>query len=175
MHFPVLVLGPDPVERCYSADFDGWTADWAAIGGRYTGQLIPRPGATSARVYGDALPSAEAHVAQFAPGARPHAAQGPGVDQLTLIDLDLDGTLSGGWAMLLDVDGTVEHPGYTSAEIAARIVSQLPTYVAELVGQASGADPSQLRAKHDAWHRRLGEVLAARAGDTLATVVDVHS
>lgn len=89
MHIGVLAVGhPDPASILVGRDSPLGTIDWAGIGGRYTGQLTPVPGATTARVYGDTMPSIEAHIAALIGSedgspvmTRPGLSCGAGVDQ----------------------------------------------------------------------------------------------
>ena len=52
MHYPTLVLGPDPEKRCLAA-LHFRDADWCAIGGRFPDRS-PKPGATSGKVFSHA-------------------------------------------------------------------------------------------------------------------------
>ena len=92
------MIGDVPPERLKrQIETPNGTSDWAGIGGRYTGSLIPLPDATSGRIYGDTLPRHEAGLAALIGESgtamtRPGALQRSGVDQLTIRDLDFAAT-----------------------------------------------------------------------------------
>jgi hypothetical protein len=156
MHTMILVIGEDPIGqltrdgeavRTNPAETITWTwqrsesealrslgsgdcggADWFGIGGRYSGWLIPRPGAAGKR-YGDTMPAFEASILTFAAGSAPDVhitrmgASGdrPGVDQIRASDVDWETTwheknrrpgvvvAHGEWHSALDVLTPEEH------------------------------------------------------------------
>jgi hypothetical protein len=73
--------------------------DWAAIGGRFSGVLIPKPGAISGRVAGETLPSFEADLVTSLAAhedlriSLPSIERGSGFDQLRKGEVDLPITL----------------------------------------------------------------------------------
>jgi hypothetical protein len=104
MHSFVLVIGDDPVGKARQSRF---MADWAAIGGRFTGMLPVNPGAPSARVYGDALPPFEAEIARMLVDrgwalGRPGRSRRNGVDQARKRDVPASGL-----AFLADIAGFI--------------------------------------------------------------------
>lgn len=113
MHAGALVIGEDPMDviNARIEANNGIGIDWGAIGGRYTGSLILRPGATSGRVYGDAIPDFEAALVRalsdrdWTTTVRPGRRRG-GVDQARKGDIDFPRTFAaGGRTPLVVVDG----------------------------------------------------------------------
>jgi hypothetical protein len=184
MHSCVFVIttdGADPAGLMLGRHLGGWgPVDWAAAGGRFSGLLQPKPGATTAKVFGDALPSFEADMIGMIADIDPEVSAERagrlvlgGVDQLALHELDAATVLPG---YLLTPDGEIHSDGWTSKEsIVAR---------AELTGEELfGFTPAELadikrslHEKSDAWDRLVDQLLATWAahGATL-TVVDVHT
>lgn len=117
MHTAMLVIGDDPIGQLISNSPVPWTRttstatapdafedgepwmgdDWYGVGGRYTGTLMPKPGATSGRVYGDAMPGIEAalvgQLSDAGVAAQRLSRRSEGVDQIQLSDLDIAATL----------------------------------------------------------------------------------
>jgi hypothetical protein len=167
MHIPVFVLGDgDPAARAMAALRQTLDPDWAAIGGRYSGMLIPKAGATSGRVFGDAMPDFEAHMSAHmsALGRALHPEHAEhienirmgyrgdrtGVDQVEIDDCDVDATFDAATtapAVVVDLETAVYHmlPDH------ANVLEPLP------------ADPDGCDRAFD----------SAPEG-TLLTVVDVH-
>jgi hypothetical protein len=156
-HFAPLVLGPDPQDRATGLDLPGeWgVVESALIGGMYSGLLVPVSGATSARVYGDALPDGGAHMFAWLGQMVPYASvtrpgrRGRGVDQVQVGEPDIAVTLTRDPPLfLLDLDG-------------------LAHWIGNLV------DPSV--ATVDRWRVRLEGMLRAADPETLVSVVDVRA
>lgn len=180
MHFNIHVIGADPVERITAAmqfyideDPNPYGLDWAGIGGRYTGTLIPLPGATTGVVYGDTLPQTEAELARIASEAggnlkRMGAQQGPGVDQIAIRDLDVEATTRAGY--LLDADNQMHDIALTPKESGLLMALQYG-----LAKDVSDDEMDALESKLDAWKQRWHELIAAADPDALITVVDGHN
>jgi hypothetical protein len=174
MHAGIFVVGPNPLERVERTKLPYGTPDWAGIGGRYTGRLIPLPGATTGVAHGDTLTPIEAWMATHSPGfVRPGAAQGAGVDHIARRELDLEATE--GPPYVLDADDHLHDAGYTTEEQAFVLVARM----ARQFGTDPGNPPSAatLQAiidKGEAWDRRWRELIAAADPDALITAVDAH-
>jgi len=185
MHSMIYVIGDDPQERAAGLTLDpGGEVDWAGIGGRYSGQLCPLPGATTGRRYGDTLPAAEAWMAAVTDGTMRRGVAGvqygPGVDQIEQRELDIPATPIP--VHILDAGGTLHGPGLATDEWAAMTTAQ------QLAAMADFISPDSQRAflaerrpalksaseKLEEWARRGAAVLAAAAPDALVTVVDIH-
>lgn len=185
MHTAVLVIGDNPEQRAKGIDTRLGTTDWAGIGGRYTGLLMPRPGATTGRVYGDTLPSFEAAIAGHMPEGitshRPGADPGPGVDQLRGQDLDVATTIDGFIPpYVLDADGGLHGPDFTPEEegllTAISLASMYPGVGIDLDKMELDADDlDKIDAKQNTWNDRLAELLGDIGPDDLVTVVDIHT
>jgi hypothetical protein len=179
MHTAILVIGDDPQERALGLVVPDGTTDWSAIGGRYTGNLVPIPGAASARVFGDAIPAGEAQLLAAAPGMERGAGgpqQGAGVDQVERGELDIQATFSRfSPTRILDADGILHHPGLTPDESA--------TLLALLIARRFGRQPKRMpgqaeldsiKAKTIAWQAKVTELIQAAAPHQMITVIDVH-
>jgi hypothetical protein len=177
MHFNIYVIGPDPVERVGRIETEYGAPDWCGIGGRYTGSLIPVPGATSGIVFGDTLPAFEASVVtQLMQGwgvvlTRP-AHQGAGVDQIARRDLDIEATIVTMMPRyVLDAVGGLHSLGLTPSEDAAATVMELGSL---RPGAVTEAEVRAVHDKREAWERRWRALIAAADPDALITVVDIH-
>ena len=175
MHSMILVVGENPLGQVAETCPPG-SIDEAAIGGRFTGLLLPQPGKTGKR-YGDAPTSFEAAIAALMPDGvnvgRPGArGDREGVDQIRADHVDWDATREQGdtgpravvsdgmWHDLWDV--------LTAEEMAALTIAALTGEESEYLASA--------RRKVEQWDREtLGPILAA-AGvwGELVTVVDIH-
>ena len=193
MHLCVYVIGDVSKERLERGipltppgGWDEWWSegggswpDWAGIGGRYTGSLIPVPGATSGVVYGDTLPVVDAGLAALAREAggnmlRPRAVQRPGVDQLLVRDLDVEATATP--PQLLDAEDNMHGPDLTPEEEGIYMaIAMFEGYGFQAVDEPSDADKDAVMSKMDAWQQRYRELIAAADPDALITVVDVHA
>ena len=201
MHSMIFVIGDDPIGQVTAtASHKEWKRtefeavahdrlgpnigiDWVAIGGRYSGFLIPQAGAQG-KVYGDAVPAVEAHLASYMPpGAvftRPGArGDRSGVDQIRASDVDWDAThdsAGGRWPAVLVAHGEWHdaRAGLTSEESAACMVppeAVLPEHQAEVEAWRAAA-----AGKLGRWNRDVlipALEAAADAGD-LVTVVNIH-
>jgi hypothetical protein len=182
MHTAMLVIGDSPEQRARTAETMFGRPDWAAIGGRYTGSLIPIPGATTARVYGDALPNIEAAFhGWFADmdmdgvGFHRHTCGGPGVDQVRRRDLDVAATIDGFLPpIVLDADGTLHNVGLTIEETAYATAAAIQRMGIHLETSMTDADAAVIAAKDAAWGKRVTEILAGTDHGALVTVVDIH-
>lgn len=175
MHTAVFVIGPDPVGRVRAAALPLGTPDWVAIGGRYTGSLILRPGATTGVVYGDAIPDAEAWLARvigegFQRGVNPQP-RGQGVDQAQAGDI-IGATSPPPY--ILDADGVIHHPGLTGEEMAAAVVLNWAARQPGIHSDISEETAAAVQRKAGAWAERSARMLAALPADALVTVVNVH-
>lgn len=187
MHTAILVLGPDPIDRCLTTSFHGPMPDWAAIGGRYTGMLLAKPNATSARVYGDAVPDFEAAVVSMiskplgelylpAHHHRPGAsATRPGVDQVEIGELASPWTAPGIFPYaVLDVNELVYMSRWTYAERVAAMTASIGAHVFADHVDKHAAALAAVEAKDAAFRDRVTRLLRQRPPRTLATIVDVH-
>jgi hypothetical protein len=95
MHCMVIVIGDDVEAQMNSlkvVDEGGWSwCDWWAIGGRYTGTLPLKNGATG-KTFGGARPPFEEWLLKQMPGTRlgTRDCTGDGVDQALAGDIDLE-------------------------------------------------------------------------------------
>jgi hypothetical protein len=169
MHTALLVIGDDPIGQLIqkapshwtrtdstataahnSADEDDyWTGDdWYGIGGRYSGTLIPRPGATSGRVYGDTMPGIEAALAGRLSNAGVVAQRmshhGEGVDQIQLSDLDIVATVDRVAPTAIVVGGVVHRCEITMDE------QKLAEWDAMVRRLLTEADPTEMVSVVDA-------------------------
>jgi hypothetical protein len=181
MHASVFVIttdGSDAASLMRGRELpDGMgTVDWAAAGGRYSGCLWPKPGATSAKVFGDALPSFEAAVLGMigesgtgVTAGRPGHQNLNGVDQLALRELHAAENMPG---YLLTPDGIIHHAGLTPEENAAAVVEALGfTPPSELQPELEAVD-----AKSAVWEQLVARLLTTWAAkDAVLTVVDIHT
>jgi len=189
MHYCTLVLGPDPEGQVARYSGDGRSVDWHAIGGRYTGNIILKAGATSGRVYGDAISSIEARMATWDPTMQRGTKQGPGVDQALARDVDWERASGEVRSPALLVDHGEWHEPPQDAQAAGMVAS--------LIAGASeaGMDPDSewaratcRRAGFDSleelltdagkqmegWTAFVAARIAQAGPDTLVTVLDVH-
>ena len=192
MHYCTLVLGPDPEGQLQPYAGPGQRVDWFAIGGRYTGNLILKQGATSGRVYGDAMPEFEVHLAMMprpddtAIGARGlHGTQhGPGVDQARHGDVDWPVTPVASPAILVDhgqwhePDDEAFTTGMVASMCRATVEMGAPIFADRLrdsYGVDSLAELEALAEKQLApWNEFVARRIAACGQDVLVTVFDVH-
>jgi hypothetical protein len=175
MHSPVIVITErddlDPVSRVVGREMppEMGTIQWAAIGGRYTGMVMPTPNALSARVHGDALPSGEAILFSGIQGVvRMMPNPGDGVDQVMRCEMDMANPLGRIPRALIDTDGTFHDPGLTPEQLALEF-AEGHNFVA-LNGHE--AELEELHLKLDAWAQRVLAVLEAAPASARISVVD---
>lgn len=189
MHTAVLLIGDTDPATLIGQETPLGTIDWAATGGRFTGQLTPLPGRTG-RVSGDALPRWEAQLAAMSPGLRRAGPPwGAGVDQLAAADLDLDSPGIGGCTLYLAPDGVLHDPGTTPEETGTALAANMieismremgPDAVARQLAER-GAEPVDLAVldeadrKFEAFGARLRDELRRAPAGTQVTIVDVHA
>lgn len=161
--------------------------DWAAIGGRFTGRLTPRPGATSAKVHGDAMPQWEADFATWH-GDNPEGValtrgtgcpHGSGVDQAALIDLDPDDNahvlVHGVGVVLADRRWyDVEH--FRDMERAQAEVDAMdpPDLTSEEGLRRAVDDASRAGVDFDGWAHQVSELLDTAPEESVVSIVDAH-
>jgi hypothetical protein len=189
MHYCTLVLGPDPEAQLEKLAGDHGV-DWFAIGGRYSGNLALRPGATSGRVYGDALPGAEAMFATMTQpadvehGRGLHGTQhGPGVDQAVNGDVDWHRSPVRSPAILVDHGRWHEPPEEAQAlgmglslvafmaERGRDVTDELQHMFGVDTLEKLEAQLNDLLADHQAV---VEERLAGGAPSMLVTIMDIH-
>lgn len=204
MHYAVLVIGDNPLAQldarricdrsCGECDEIRCQIgiDWAAIGGRYTGTLVLRPGAVSGTVYGDAVPDVEAAltamgadrglaVVRTVPGVEASPAVS-GVDQALARDVDWEASSRYVAPVHVVIDGVWHDPDDMGALFAASammaawaVIGADPDVAAD---RLPPADLARLESGLDAsaaWDREIGRIVGATPADALVTVVDVHS
>jgi hypothetical protein len=179
MHSAIIVIGENPVERATNLATPMGTTDWAGIGGRYSGHLAARPGATSPAVHGDTMPDVEAVLsARVLDGEtqfrRLMPRRGPGYDQMRAGDLDVDASITP--TCLLDEDNTLHGPDLTPEQEALGMAISLyqRTGVEAFGHQLDEAEIRAYSAKVKEWEQRVHDLLAVVAADVLVTLVDVH-
>lgn len=201
MHTALLVIGDDPIGQLVQGAPDDWNRaestatvkhgkksddwygdDWYGIGGRYSGSLIPMPGATSGRVYGDAMPGLEAALAGYVPeGAtmsRPGLEPRDGVDQIRLGELDIVATLARFNATAVVVNGVTHTHDLTGEEtglaMALAMAATMPG-VNLAPGTEDGEEAQSVMRKLDAWDAKVRRLLSEADPTELVSVVDAHS
>jgi hypothetical protein len=174
-----LAIGnDDPVSRVVGLSTNVGSIDWAAIGGRFSGRLVPIPGATSSLVYGDAMPSFEAAVmTRLSPTSdlhRPGGTARSGVDQVRHDELDLRETFAnyGAPAYILDEAGHLHTSAITNGENVAMFLHAygLPSEHPDIPRLlASGSE------HYAEWEERAAAIVRAANPRALVTVVDAHT
>jgi hypothetical protein len=175
VHFAILVIGKDPMALIDAEASRGARLVWGAIGGRFSGRLILKPGATTGRVYSNAASDLEAGVAMTGVKTWSASAPGPGkgVDQARKGDVDWETTDIARYMRTLVIDG-VWHEWPNHLSVAA------VTALAKQVGQ----DPLEMleRAKPNrAWQTEelaraaeIDQLLDIVPDDAQCTVVAAH-
>src|SRR6266508_423865 len=189
MHYCTLVLGPDPEGQVARYSGDGRSVDWHAIGGRYTGNIILKAGATSGRVYGDAISSIEARMATWDPTMQRGTKQDPGVDQALARDVEWERTSGEVRSPALLVDHGEWHEPPQDAQAAGMVASLIAgAFEAGMDPDSEWARATCRRAGFDSleellidaekqmegWNAFVAARIAQADPDTLVTVLDVH-
>jgi hypothetical protein len=192
MHTAILIVGDDPLGQIAHSDpGDVWKrtettatktisvdgeflgTDWYGIGGRFTGALIPKPAATTGKVYGDAMPDVEARVLgalgeRGVPASR-SMGKGPGVDQLRLHDLERIAELPAA----VIIDGTRHGYELDPAETAALLAAHLGVYSSRDT-EAHDAALKSAHRKMDEWAGEMNRLLNEVDPNALITIIDSH-
>ena len=172
MHFAVLVISNEkPTERHLGkllAPFLPSEFDWWALGGGYTGNLIPFDLGETITA-GPAVPSIEIQLASRVPGLRmPPGRPGPGVDALRA------GNLKKGITTIAIVN---KHGAWVSADIDAQEEFLLASMSDYFPGVRQGIDEQvsarRARAAHD-WRVRFDALVADVSSDDWFAIVDCH-
>ena len=202
MHTMIFVVGDDPIGQL-TPDMDGirWhrselaaeiehadvpvSPDWVGIGGRYTGMLIPKPGATG-KLVGWTMPAVDAWmenmVAESAPGAtfqRGGArSDRRGVDQISAADVDWRATSAEADRMprAVVVDGTWHDSfaGLSTYEKAALMTAGLPVRRRYALSMRIATWHAQRKLRRF-YRETFGPAMAcAEQRGALVTVVDIH-
>jgi hypothetical protein len=189
MHHLVFVVGADveaQMDGLMKTIEDGWAwCDWWAIGGRFTGNLPLRPGATG-KMFGDAEPDFEKALRErhrkwgleVSRGTRDMT--GDGVDQARVGDIDMAALpaphawIKNGQVMAesWDTFSPESHAIYMIMAMARQHMDRgenppFPPPREEEIERA--------RSEYDAWHATVMSQLQALPTDALLTVVDAHS
>jgi hypothetical protein len=190
MHHLVFVVGDDveaQMNGLMAQNEHGWAwCDWWAIGGRFTGNLPLRPGATG-KTFGDAAPPFEEWMAKMASeklgvvdqrGTRDMT--GTGVDQARVGDIDM-AALPAPHAWVKDGQVMAESWDTISPDSVAISISMAMAQKYMDRGDVPPFPPpsdekiERAKSEDAAWRSKVMAQLQALPADALLTVVDAHS